>query len=105
MRNFYPGVYVYDIAEQIYLLVGSKPFTYREIVDAGANVTPGNLARLRDWGIATNLRDDERSAELGVTVHRRVGNAPGVKYWVLTPLAIQLIQQRRRESLEEVLTR
>jgi len=105
VRNFYPGTHVYDIAERIYLLVGNNPFTYREIVDAGANITPGNLARLRAWGIATNLRDDERSAELGVTVYQRVGNTPGVKYWVLTPLAIQLIQQRLRESLEEVLTR
>jgi len=94
MKNFYPGTHAYDVAEQIYLCVGTKPFMYRDI--AGKfDVTPGNLTRLRSWGAVRNPTPAEEVDE------RHLPDQSEVRYWVLTPIAIQTIRRYRGESDRE----
>ena len=100
MRNFYPGVHVFDLGSQIYSIVGNQPFTFRELRDAGIDIAPKTLMTMRDWKIVKNPRDEKRTVKLGVVVHRKVGPSPGVKLWVLTDEAIRIIQRYQNE-LEE----
>ncbi len=91
MRNFFPGVRVYDIAEQIYLLVGTRPFTFAEIAAAGVDATPGNLTRLQNRGIVAKL--PKKSSAAGDDF----GERPKTNYWILTPLAVKEIRRYQSE--------
>ncbi len=104
MRNFYPGTHVYDIAEQIYRVVGSAPFLYRDIAEK-LDVTPGDLSRLRFWGVVKNSVADEAPAERWEADGRRRPRRSRVRYWVLTPVAVEAIQKYLRELSEEETTK
>ena len=99
MRNFYPGTHVYDIAEQIYRVMGSTPFLYRDIAEK-LDVTPGDLSRLRFWGVVKNPARESADDRWDGDEYRRPGQ-PRVRYWVLTPVAVEAIQRYLGKLQEE----
>jgi hypothetical protein len=98
MRNFYPGTHVYDIAEQIYRIVGTSPFLYKDIAEK-LDVTPGDLSRLRFWGVVKNPAGELVTERWEEDEQRRSGQ-PRVRYWVLTPVAVEAIQRYLRRLQE-----
>jgi hypothetical protein len=101
MRNFHPGVLVYDLAEQIYLQVKTNSFTHAEITRAKIQASPGNLTRLRNWGVLEHPPDKTKPSIPGIVRPRRLPGPAGARYWVMTPKAIRVICRHRGEPLPE----
>ena len=96
MRYFHYKLKNYDLVEQIYLLVGERPFTYIELVENGIDIVPASLVDLRNRGVITHLLDP--TAPPGIA---RPLYAPGkerTKIWVFTPEGIETIRRERGEE-------
>lgn len=98
MRHFHRRIRLYGVAEQIYRLVGEKPFTLEDLVQAGIRIYPSNLVNLRTRGAVTHPPDTENPSPYGVARPRRVSKEQGAaKYWILTPEAVRVIRKELGE--------
>ncbi len=103
MRYFHSRVSSYKLVEQIYLLVGERPFTFTELVQAGIDIVPGHLSGLRLRGAVSHPKDTTRTMPPGLISPRRVeNNKYGAKYWILTPEAVEVVQNELSKSSQEV---
>lgn len=98
MRYFHRRVKLYGVTEQIYKLVGERPFTLDDLLEAGINIHPSNLVNLRTRGAVTHPPDTENPSPYGVARPRRVSKEQGAaKYWILTPEAVEVIRRELGE--------
>ncbi len=99
MKNFYPGLPTYDLAEQIYDVAKEKSFTLATIQRAGVKATSGNLTKLRNEAILEHPIDKTQKTAPGAVRPRRRQHQHGPRTWVLTPTAIRAIAGYRGEPI------
>lgn len=102
MRYFHRRVRWFDLAAQIYRIVGDRPFTHAELAAAGTDIPAGTLVDLKHRGALAHLPDTTGPISSGIVKHRRVpGDKNGAKYWVLTPDAVEVIKREMAVGHEE----
>lgn len=94
MRGFSPGKRGFDMAAAIFRVRRDAEFTYEQIVQAGIQVHPGNLAKLRNDGILMHPPDEAQS-QTGLP--RRRQHQHGPKTWLLTPDAVRTLKRYPEE--------
>lgn len=86
-RRFRPGLPLYTLTQQIHRVAGARPFTWRDLKQAGVTLSPATLVSLRSEGILSH------PIEPGADRPRLRQYEGTRRDWILTDNAIEIMTE------------